>query len=140
MHKLLRLFLLAVVTLISIGGAARSQSVPSLSAKASPTPIPLGEVASQSESAAATIREIEANLEPDKISAGVDRELPLLTSEGEALRADSSSIVTSNPSLDLLSNLETTGQAFLENLASWNRDLTRRATELNAELGRLDQL
>jgi potassium efflux system protein len=140
MHKFLRLFLLAAVTLVSIGGAARSQSVPSLSAKASTTPIPLGEVASQSESAAATIREIEANLEPDKISAAVDRELPLLTSEVEALRADSSSIVTSNPSLDLLSTLERTGQAFLENLGSWNRDLARRATELNAELGRLDQL
>lgn len=36
--------------------------------------------------------------------------------------------------------METTWQAFHENLANWNRDLARRAAELDAELGRLDQL
>jgi potassium efflux system protein len=140
MDRTIRLFLLTAITLWSIGDVTRSQSVPSLSAKISSTPIPLGEVASQSESASATMREIEANSEPDKISATVDRELPLLTTEVMALRADGSSIVTLNPSLDLLGTLETTWQAFHENLASWNRDLARRSAELETELGRLGQL
>ncbi len=140
MDRTIRLFLLTAITLWSIGDVTRSQSVPSLSAKTSSTPIPLGEVASQSESASATMREIEANSEPDKISATIDRELPLLTTEVKALRADGSSIVTSNPSLDLLGTLETTWQAFHENLASWNRDLAKRSAELETELGRLGQL
>lgn len=140
MDRTIRLFLLTAVMWWSIGGVTRSQSGPSLSAKTSSTPIPLGEVASQSESASATLREIEANSEPGKIAATVDRELPMLTTEVGALLADGSSMITSNPSLDLLGTLETTWQAFHENLANWNRDLARRAAELETELGRLGQL
>ncbi len=105
-----------------------------------PTAIPLAEVVTQAETAQSNLRDIEADLAADQITATVNGELPVLTREIDARLEENSKILNSRPSLETLRNLENDWTTLGEKLPAWKRDLTTRATELDREIARLAAL
>ena len=106
-----------------------------------PTPSPLAETASKSESVSVgLLQEIEASLSSDRTTTTIERELPLLTSEIDILFRDGARILRSNPSGDILYSMTTGLKTLDQDLSRWNSDLARRASELSREAGRLNEM
>ena len=102
--------------------------------------IPLAEVAAQAEAAFASLHSIEGNLSADQATVTIQQELPVLTRETSARQEESSGILSSSPSLEMLRRLGREWQGFREELAEWKRSLTKRVTQLDEEQGRLTQM
>ncbi len=150
---LLLVMTLAILTSVAIvrgqttpAPAAATSPTPSVTASPSttpapaPAPIPLAEVVTQAEAAAASLRDIEADLAADQITSTVDSELPVFVREIDARLDENARILNSRPSLETLRNLEADWKTLGENLPVWKRDLTARATTLEREITRLAQL
>lgn len=154
MRQILKVLLLASLAVVFTRVAARGQQESSAPADpsaaatpsatiapiATPTPIPLAEVITQAESVSGTLRDIEADLASDQITATVDNELPVLTREIDARLAENSKILSPDPSLETLRNLQSSWQTLGSNLSAWRRNLTTRATQLDGEVERLAEL
>ena len=117
-----------------------AQSSPAATPTPAPSPVPLAEVVTQAETVQAGLRDIEAELSSDQITATVDGELPIITRELDARLEENARILNSRPSLETLRNLEADWTKLGEKLPAWRRDLTTRATELDRELARLAAL
>lgn len=119
-------------------GAAPSPSVStSPTAPSAPTPIPLAEVVAQAESAAASLRDTEADLSSDQITAAIETELSAITREIDARLADDYRALSPSPSLDTLRALEAGWKKIGDNLRTWERDLRASASQLERKLGEL---
>src|SRR5689334_16980733 len=118
MLYVLRLIVYATTTVFLIANTARGQETPMLSPSPTPlsspaqapSPIPLAEVVTRAESALGNLRDIETQLTSDQIPLTVDKELPLLTREIDARVEESTKILTTNPSLETLRDLEVSWQ------------------------------
>jgi hypothetical protein len=102
--------------------------------------IPLGEVAAQAEAAFASLHSIEGNLSADQATATILQELPVLTRETSARQEESSRMLSSSPSLEMLRRLGSEWQGFRNELAEWKRSLTKRVTQLDEDQGRLARM
>ena len=88
-----------------------------------------------------SLEEIDASVSRDQSSAGVIAgSLSNLTSEIDARIAEDMRLLTASPSLDVLYQLKSTWQNFGDNLSALARELGQRATSLEEERARLDQL
>src|SRR5208282_816479 len=143
MHPIIRIVLFITLALISSGGAAPSQPASGSPAKPTPasTPIPLAKVPLETQSALASLQEIDANLSGDQSSAnGIARTLLDLTSEIDARIADDTRLLTTSPSLDMLYRIKLAWENFAVRLLVSARELSQHATSLEEQLARLDQL
>jgi potassium-dependent mechanosensitive channel len=143
MRLVVRIGLFLILALVSSAGPVPSQPGPGSPAKpnSAPTPIPLAKVPLEAQSALASLQEIEANVSRDQSSAdGFVRSLSDLTTEIDARIADDTRLLTTNPSLQLLYRLKLTWQSFDNSLSASARELTQRATRLEEQITRLDQL
>jgi hypothetical protein len=95
----------STVSVLLFCSTARGQAIsPS---PINPTPSPLAETASKSESASVSLQEIKASLSSDRTTTTIEHELPLLTSEIDILFRDGARILSSNPPGDILHSMTT---------------------------------
>ena len=88
-----------------------------------------------------SLEEIDASVSRDQSSAGdIAGSLSNLTSEIDATIAEDMRLLTASPPLDVLYRLKSTWQNFGDNLSALARELAQRATSLEEERARLDQL
>ncbi len=102
--------------------------------------IPLPEVATRSEEVATVLRQIAQDMRPSSPVESIARALPLLSDAIDDHVEYTSSAVTGDVSLEALEDLEGEWLHRLEALNGWADELTERATGLQAELARLDEL
>ncbi len=143
MHRVSRLVLLLILALVSSGGTAAGEKASASPAKPNPapTPIPLTTVPVEAQSAMTSLEEIDASVSRDQSSAGVIAgSLSNLTSEIDATIAEDMRLLTASPPLDVLYRLKSTWQNFGDNLSALARELAERATSLEEERARLDQM
>jgi potassium-dependent mechanosensitive channel len=143
MYRVSRLVLLLILALVSGGGTAPGEQASASPAKPNPapTPIPLTTVPVEAQSAMTSLEEIDASVSRDKSSAGVIAgSLSNVTSEIDARIAEDMRLLTASPSLDVLYQLKSSWQNFGDNLSALARELGQRATSLEEERARLDQL
>ena len=143
MHRVSRLVLLLILALVSGGGTAPGEQASASPAKPNPapTPIPLTTVPVEAQSAMTSLEEIDASVSRDQSSAGdIAGSLSNLTSEIDATIAEDMRLLTASPPLDVLYRLKSTWQNFGDNLSALARELAQRATSLEEERARLDQL
>jgi potassium efflux system protein len=143
MHRVNRLVLLLILALVSSGGTAPAEQTSDSPAKLNPppTPIPLTTVLVEAHSAMTFLEEIDANLSRAQSSARVIAgSLSNLTSEIDASIAEDMKLLTASPSLDVFHRLRSSWQNFGDNLSALAREVAQRATSLEEERARLDQL
>jgi small-conductance mechanosensitive channel len=88
-----------------------------------------------------SLEEIDASVSRDQSSAGdIAGSLSNLTSEIDATIAEDMRLLMASPPLDVLYQLKSTWQNFGDNLSALARELGQRATSLEEERARLDQL
>ncbi len=138
-----RLALVLSLALISSVGVAQGEQASASPEKPnlSPTPIPLTIVAVESQSAIASLQEVDTSLAEGQSSAGVIvASLSDLTSEIDARIAEDMRLLKASPSLDMLHRLRSTWQSFADDLSALAGKLAQRATSLEEELAHLDQM
>jgi potassium-dependent mechanosensitive channel len=143
MHRASRLVLFLILALFSSGGTAPGEQASASPAKPNPgpTPIPLTVVPAEAQSAMTSLQEIDASLSRDQSGASVIAgSLSNLRSEIDARIAEDMRLLTASPSFDTLYRLKSTWQNFGDNLSALARELAQRATSLEEERARLDQL
>jgi len=121
---------------------ADSAALPATSSQppAAPPAIPVPEIVTRGDAAAAMLRSLEADLTADGTGAVVEDQLPALAREVDARLDDTNRIVKVRPSLDTLRSLNTDWRSLTDNLRAWKRDLTNRATHLEREMAQLAEL
>jgi len=143
MHRVSRLVLLLILALVSGGSTAPGEQASASPTKSNPapTPIPLTTVPVEAQSAMTSLEEIDASVSRDQSSASdIADSLSNLTSEIDATIAEDMRLLTASPPLDVLYRLKSTWQNFGDNLSALARELAQRATSLEEERGRLDQM
>jgi small-conductance mechanosensitive channel len=103
-------------------------------------PIPLSDVATETEAVSTRVRELKSELSSDRTVQTVTQQLPILTREIEARRRESGKIVRQRPSVEMLGSLEQNWLQLRRELARWTADLAGRATRLEGEIAQLDAL
>jgi potassium-dependent mechanosensitive channel len=138
----MRIVLLLLFTVGFLGTASSQQPSPSPSAAApEPTPIPLAKVPAEAESTMAALQEINASASKDQSNADpVASNLVNLTNEIEARISDDTRLSMAGQSLDMLYRLTVTWDNFRTNLEASTHELTAYATDLEAQIAKLDQL
>src|SRR5258707_13449966 len=143
MHRVSRLVILLMLALVSGGSTAPGEQASASPTKSNPvpTPIPLTTVPVEAQSAMTSLEEIDASVSRDQSSASdIADSLSNLTSEIDATIAEDMRLLTASPPLDVLYRLKSTWQNFGDNLSALARELAQRATSLEEERGRLDQM
>src|SRR5262249_54173247 len=93
------------------------------------------------QSALDSLQETEANVSRDQSGAdAIARTVSDLTSEIDARIAEDTRLLTTSPSLEVLSQLKRDWRTFDIRLLVLTRELTGHATNLEEQLGRLDKL
>jgi small-conductance mechanosensitive channel len=88
-----------------------------------------------------SLEEIDASVSRDQSSAGdIAGSLSNLTSEIDATIAEDMRLLTASPPLDVVHRLKSTWQNFGDNLSALARELAQRATSLDEQRARLDQM
>ena len=143
MQRVIRVVLLLLLVFVSAGGTAPGQQSSASPAKSNPapTPIPLGHVAFEVQSAATSLDAIDTTVESiQRHAIAIERNLSRLTSEFDPRMIEDTTVLGASPSLDILYRMKRTWQNFSESLSASARELTHFATSLEEELSSLDQL
>ena len=128
------------------GAVPATQSAnPPARPKAEPTepphpPFPLAETATQAESASITLRSIETLVNSDRAIDNIKDETPILTTEIDSRLDETSKLLTSNPSLQLLGEQEEDWAAIQRTLDEWKKELQRRHDQLAQSRDEIKQL
>jgi len=134
-------YLLSALLWSSIGLAQPVANPPSTPNKvATPAPIPLADINSESETVLAFTRDLPGDLSADRSIATVMQQLPGITREIDDRMRESRNIVAQLPSIDVLAGLEGEWNRMRYELAGLNQDLTGRVNELERYLAQLDEL
>ena len=143
MHRVIRIVLLFILALVSPGGAATGPQSSASPAKPNPapTPIPLGNVPFEAQSAATSLHEIDTSVARIQADADeIESHLSKLISEFGPRMMEDTRLLGASPSLDMLYRIKRTWQNFTESLSASERELTHFATSLEEKLPSLDQL
>jgi hypothetical protein len=142
--------LLALLTLVSIVASLPAQGTtspgasvtPKAAATATPRPTPIGlpDIVAEAGAAQNTLQDLNAELKSDPVKAAVVQGLPDFEREIDVRNGESTRIISNGPPLDLLDELLSIWQGLSNNATSWSRQLTQRATGLDADLARLDNM
>ncbi len=87
-------------------------------------------IATQAEQVAIRLRQMQAEAVADRTPAHVKAELPALSSEIDARLDETSNLLTSHPSLQVLDGLADDWQTIDRELTGWQRGLARREQQL----------
>ncbi len=134
---------IAIAIVAIVGSAHAQQPAESSSAAAAQTnraPVPLVDVATESESVAETIREIRSDLSSDGSATHIGQQLPAMTREIDARLRENRRIVAQSPSVEMLGGLEGEWRRLRRELSGFNRDLSRRVHEHERYIEQLDGL
>jgi potassium-dependent mechanosensitive channel len=107
---------------------------------ATPAPIALPDIVAEAASTQTALQGLNSELESDPVKAAVVKGLPDLEREIDTRNVESGRIIRNGPSFDILGELLTTWQTLRNTANGWSHDLTQRATDLDAELTRLDAM
>jgi small-conductance mechanosensitive channel len=141
-------FLLLAVPLVLAATAycAASGTQPSTAPASQPAPpqpaFPLSQAATEAESTSITLRSIDALLMSDRELSDIERDSPILSSEIDNRLDESSAILASSPSIELLASQQYDWSAIQHVLDGWKRTLQERADRLkqaDAEIQHLAQ-
>jgi potassium-dependent mechanosensitive channel len=127
------------------GDIARAQQTSPSTPKPSPaieapTPIPLSQIAAEEQTTAQTVRDVEANLSTNQLTASIEERLPQVATEIELRMNEMTKILASRLPLELLRYLANATQTMHDELATWNRELTQHAKTLDDQIARLTTL
>jgi hypothetical protein len=141
MSRVIRIVLFLTSCCACCSNAAEPQQASRPEAKPSPVSgaIPLIEIASKTEAALESLREIESGLSADQTTTSVASGLSDLTPEIESEIGDDTQLLRSNPSLQMLYPLKVSWQSFGDKLSAWNNELTRSGITLDEDLARLGE-
>jgi small-conductance mechanosensitive channel len=141
MSRVIRIALFLTFCCASGSNAAEAQQASRPETKPSPVsgPIPLIEIASKTQAALESLREIESGLSTDQTTTSAANGLSDLTAEIESEIGDDTQLLRSNPSLQMLYPLKVSWQSFGDKLSAWNNELTRSGITLDEDLARLDE-
>jgi potassium-dependent mechanosensitive channel len=143
MHRIIRIALFLALFVAACGVSVEAQQPSGSPAKSvsAPTPIPLAKVPLEAQSALSSLQEIEATVAGDQSTAdSIARTLSDLTSVIDAKIAEDTRLLTTSPSLDVLYPLKRVWRIFGVRLSLLANELTRDATSLEEQVGRLDKL
>lgn len=134
---------LLAVALFALGGSALAQppggSAPDEST-ATALPIPLSAIAAQAEAADQILRAARERLTRDQRIISVEAQLPAVTAELRRKGGALKDLLPSGPSRAALREANREFQTTGEQLGTWRRLLTGRIADLEARLGRIEQL
>ena len=97
-------------------------------------------VVTQSEAVAHTLREIKDDLEGDVVTERVERALPDITTEITDLLVETHTLVGKGANFTTLRRIGEEWEQISRVFPAWSRELTTRASQLDSELARLDEL
>jgi potassium-dependent mechanosensitive channel len=139
MSRVIRIALFLTFCCASSTNAAEPQQASGPETKPSPVsrPIPLIEIASKTQAALESLREIESGLSTDQTTTSAANGLSDLTAEIESEIGDDTQLLRSNPSLQMLYPLKVSWQSFGDKLSAWNNELTRTGITLDEDLAHL---
>ena len=145
MQKLLTFLVICLFSITAAQAASPATTATSLpvaipSAAITPPPIRLGDVASQSESLAISLRQMKSDRSSDQTVQTISEALPVLSQEIDARLEESSRLLASNPSLEILPEMEGDWQAVDSNLVDWKRSLTKRSDQLKSQIAHLTEI
>jgi potassium-dependent mechanosensitive channel len=121
----------------SAPGANPSPSDKPATEKPAVTPIPLAEIASRAESAAASLKGIESDSASEDSVARIETSLPATSAEIEAQLAEDARALKEIPSLDALRSLEADWQKVSADLRSWELQLRTSASKIDKQIANL---
>jgi potassium-dependent mechanosensitive channel len=106
-----------------------------------PTPIPLTIIPVEERTTIASVQEIRASVSRDQSSvADFASNVSKLKSEIESRIGEDMTLLTTNPTLDLLPQLQSTWQNFADHLSALDHELADRSANLEKENSRLNRL
>jgi potassium-dependent mechanosensitive channel len=113
-------------------------------ATASPTPaispIPLPDIVAEAISAKQVLAGIDSALAAAAVKTAAFPGLSNLEHDIDTRAAETTTIIANGPSFDILDEFLGIWQGLANSTTRWNRDLTQRATELEADAARLDEM
>jgi potassium efflux system protein len=104
------------------------------------TPIPLPDIVGEGISAKRVLAGISSSLATAESKTAAFRGLPNLEHDIDIRAAETKTIIANGPSFDVLDELLGIWRGLADNATSWSRDLTQRATELEGDAARLDEM
>lgn len=104
------------------------------------TPIPLPDVVAEATSAKRVLADINSALAAAAMKTAVFPGLSNLERDIDKRAGETKTIIANGPAFDILDELLGIWQALANNAINWSRDLTQRATELETDAARLDEM
>jgi len=104
------------------------------------TPIPLPDVVAEATSAKRVLADINSALAAAAMKTAVFPGLSNLEHDIDKRAGETKTIIANGPAFDILDELLGIWQALANNATNWSRDLTQRATELEADAASLDEM
>jgi potassium-dependent mechanosensitive channel len=106
----------------------------------SATPIPLPDVIAAADGISERLRAIDEEIAANQTAANIGNDLGNLTKEIDARLNETRRSLTPGAPLETMRDLEMRWQAVAQQLGTWARDLTARATLLDREIAQLPEL
>jgi potassium-dependent mechanosensitive channel len=115
-------------------------ATPTVTPTPSPTPISLPAIADQAQSTVALLQQFQTNLDADVSAASFRQSLAELTREIDVQLTEQGKLSPAQLSMQSIDHDRSALTDLNDKLATLNRDLGRRATDLNSSLSRISQL
>jgi potassium-dependent mechanosensitive channel len=131
---------LALVLAIAAPALGQSPPAPPPPPAEDPGPIPLAEIAGRADDLAALLIEVESAATPARDVQAIEARLPALRTRLQASLVDTQKRLDAGAPLALLDRLDATWQATRRQIRGWSDTVTRRATQLQQDVERLDSL
>jgi small-conductance mechanosensitive channel len=134
--------MLAVIASAAAPTTQTTQPAPTSAPSVQPPsgPFPLAQAATEAESASITLRSMTAELNGDQQTAQIAEEIPILTSEIDGRLDETSKLLSSGASLQLLGMQEDDWSAISKSLDQWKRLLQQRHNRLQSVGAQLSRL
>jgi small-conductance mechanosensitive channel len=143
-------YFLRVIVVTLLFSSALAIGAPALQTPSTNAPAPANtnnaaaiapaDIASQAESAMATLENLNVTLEIDQTSQTVEGELPAIISLVDSKFDDTANDLSGHPALPRLHRLAGEWNDFHDDLNKWKRSLAKRAQEIGGQIARLTQL
>lgn len=130
-----RIRAIALLTLLPLAAAVESRAAdPQVGSPA----IPISDLVGQAETVSDDLSAIDATLAQNDSSVAIEQQLPAVTSAIDDEYVETQRLLQAQPTLETLRESSVRWDAFGEQLAGWQRDLTARAAALQTTRDRLD--
>lgn len=132
--------LLVVAGVLAAEAAPAPAATPVQVSTAAVTGVPLSEIAPQAESVSINLQDMDRQLSSDVTLSQIQNDLPVFRREFNARFEETSQILSSQTSLEILRGMEKNWRDMENDLKTWEGELARRATQFDQEIASLDPL